>query len=92
MEQISPTDLMYAKRIGVTFVFAFCLFALIAQIIGEERKARWFKKRERYSFFTRRGALGDFINFGYPRTLEGVAIFVVAIGSIFSFGYWYILP
>ncbi|MDR3348581.1 MAG: hypothetical protein LBO03_03095 [Acidaminococcales bacterium] len=90
MEELTAADFIYAKKIGVTLVFAFCLFALIAGIIGEERKARWFKKRTTYSFFTRRGALGDFINFGYPRTPEGIAIFIAAIGSIFSFGYWYI--
>lgn len=90
MEEISAADLMYAKRIGVVFLFAFCLFALIAQVIGAERKARWFKKREKYSFFTRRGGLGEFINFGYPCTAEGIAIFTAAVGGIFCFGYWYI--
>jgi hypothetical protein len=81
---------MYTKKIGLTLLFAFGLFVLIAKVIGAERKARWFKKRTNYSFFTRRGGLGEFINFGYPCTLEGLLISVAALGIIFCFGYLYI--
>jgi hypothetical protein len=90
MDPVSAADLMYAKKIGATLLFAFCLFAVIAKVIGEERKARWFRKRTKYSFFTRRGGLGEFMNFGYPCTLEGLLISAAAVGSIFCFGYWYI--
>lgn len=49
--------------------------AVASFVIGKERKQKWFKLRDpSKSFLNRRGFLGDFINFGYPRTLEGIAV------------------
>jgi len=85
------SNIEYAKRIGITFLLSFALFTVTSVIIGEERKARWFKKRTKsLLFFNRRSMVGEFINYGRPCTKEGVLVFIFLMGSIFSFGYWYI--
>ena len=91
MEPISDhTSLLYARKIGLTFLLSFVLFTITSIVIGEERKSRWFKKRTKYTFFTRRSIFGEFVHFGHPCTKEGVLVFVFLMSVIFSFGYWYI--
>jgi len=89
---LEPTSVTYAEKIGLTFLLSLVLFAATSMIIGSERKSRWFRKRTKFSFFTMRGFLGEFIHFGYPCTKEGVLVFILLMGSIFTFGYWYIFP
>ncbi len=81
---------IYFTRIMTAFVLSFVLLAIVSQVIGEERKAKWFKKRTRYTVFTRRSVIGECMHFGRPCTWEGLAVFLGTFGSIFSFGYWYI--
>lgn len=72
--------------IGLSFAYIY----LVAKLIGQENKNDWFKKRTRSSFFTRRGFMGDYINFGYPVSWQGILVFLVIYGVIFTFGYWYL--
>ena len=56
-----------------------------ALIIGPERKAQWFQRRKKYSFFNRRGVISELLFFGYPNTKEGIFItagMTVAIGAV----------
>lgn len=69
-------------RLFISMIAALIVFGITAEIIGEERKARWFKKRTKFSWFVRRGFLGEKFHFGYPCTLEGISIFIVMIGII----------
>ena len=64
-----------------------------ALLIGEERKSKWFQKRTAYSFFLRRGVLGEWLHFGYPCTVEGygvTAIMLCLIG-LSSYIIWTVL-
>lgn len=63
------------SRFGLAVLSWFILAAIASLLIGAERKKKWFKMRDpSKSFLNRRGFLGDFMNFGYPRTLEGWAV------------------
>lgn len=84
------TNIEYTVRIFTVLAFSLALFAITAQVIGQERKAKWFKKRTKYTLFTRRSIIGEFVHYGHPCTLEGSMVFVFLFASIFSFGYWYI--
>lgn len=90
MNEALITDAEYFRRIMTILAIAVALFVFTAMIIGQERKAKWFKKRTKYTLFTRRGIFGEYINFGYPCTWEGALIFTGIFGFIFSFGYWYV--
>ncbi len=50
-----------------------------ALLIGEERKSKWFQKRTTYSFFLRRGVLGEWLHFGYPCTVEGYGVTTIML-------------
>lgn len=63
------------------------IVAVTGMIIGEEKKAKWFKKREKYSMFTRRGFLGEVCHFGYPRTKEGALTTIGMAIAIALFAY-----
>ena len=89
---MDTTSMELTKRALITFVGAFFYIFLIARLIGTENKAKWFKRRTRYTFFTRRGILGEYINFGYPVTWQGIAIFILIWAVILGFGYWYLSP
>lgn len=45
-----------------------------SMMIGEEKKAKWFRKRRKYTLFTRRGFMGEICHFGYPCTKEGSVV------------------
>ncbi len=63
------------SRFGLAVLSWFILAAIASLLIGAEGKKKWFKMRDpSKSFLNRRGFLGDFMNFGYPRTLEGWAV------------------
>lgn len=67
-------------KIFLSLFVAIIIAYVIALIIGERRKALWFKKRTKFSFFGKRGSLGDVLHFGYPCTLEGVGVTIGMIG------------
>ncbi len=76
---------------------AICLIAvalleiiLVSFLVGEKRKALWFKKRSNYTLFTQRSGLGEMLHFGHPVTIEGylvtVTLFVlIAISAYLLF-------
>ena len=75
-------------RIGLALLTWLVVAALTSMLIGQERKRRWFRLRDpSKSFLNRRGFLGDFINFGFPRTREGWAVFSAFIIMILVSGY-----
>ncbi|KAF1682174.1 hypothetical protein [Veillonella sp. R32] len=59
-------------KILICFVWALVVFFIVALIIGPERKALWFKRRDKYSFFNRRGVISELLFYGYPNTKEGI--------------------
>ena len=63
-------------RIIISFILSLIIIYIMAKVIGDDRKAQWFKKRKKSNFFTRRGLLGDTWNFGVPYKWQGfVAVF-----------------
>lgn len=79
-----------AARIITIFFLSLGFIYLVAKTIGEERKAKWFKKRTKSNFFTRRGFLGDTWNFGVPYQWQGFAVFFFMYGIIGVVGYFVI--
>lgn len=77
-------------RLFIMFIFSFLLFTFTGILIGNERKAKWFKKRTKYSIFTRRSIIGEFIHFGRPYTLEGYLLTIFLFIIIFGGGYWFL--
>ena len=72
---------------------ALFIFTITALLIGEDRKALWFQKRKTYSFFLRRGILGEVLHFGYPTTVEGygvtaIMLFLIGLSSYFICTYF----
>ena len=74
------------QLMGVSFIFIYA----IARFIGSENKQNWFKKRTRSSFFTRRGFMGEYINFGRPICWQGYVVMLVMYGAILLVGYLYL--
>jgi len=66
-----------AVWVMTSFLAAMIIIFVTARIVGQERKALWFKKREKSNFFTKRGFLGDTWNFGTPRSWQGFAVGIV---------------
>lgn len=80
-------DAQMAARSIMAFIASLGIIFLTARILGEQRKAAWFKKREKSNLFTRRGFLGDSWNFGVPRNWQGVLVALWMVGSISLIGY-----
>jgi cytochrome b subunit of formate dehydrogenase len=76
-------------RALVMLAVAFAVCFITAKIIGKENKERWFKKRTNYTMLNRRGAFGEYINFGYPRTWMGLLVTFIMMLVIFGGGYLY---
>lgn len=81
------------EKLAYILVAALVIVAITGYLIGEEKKAKWFRKRQKYSLFTRRGFLGEVFHFGYPCTKEGafvtlgMAAAIIAVSwLIFVFG------
>lgn len=74
-------------KILVCFVWAFIVFFITALVIGADRKAQWFQKRTKYSWFNRRGIIGESLHFGYPKTREGYGVTVIMAFAIGTFTY-----
>ncbi|MPN06761.1 hypothetical protein SDC9_154018 [bioreactor metagenome] len=77
-----------ASRIILAFGMGILIVFLTAKLIGEERKARWFKKRKRVTIFTRRGLLGEACHFGVPCKWQGVLVSLTMFGVIGLIGYF----
>lgn len=90
LEPVALDNAEYFRRIAIVFAVSVGLFFTVARVLGAERKAKWFKKRTRYTIFTRRSMFGEYIHFGRPCTWEGLLVFVGIFSFIFSFGYWYV--
>lgn len=69
-------------KILICFVWAFIVFFITALILGVERKSQWFQRRTKYSWFNRRGFLGETLLFGYPKTKEGYGVTFIMVGAI----------
>lgn len=67
-------------RVIIAFVLSLVIIYVSARIVGEENKAKWFKKRTKYTVFTRRGFLGETLHFGHPITKEGYYV----MGGMFA--------
>ncbi len=89
-ETVVLSDAHYVERIVIVFILSFVLLALVSNVIGKERKSQWFKKRTKYTIFTRRSILGEFIHYGRPCTWQGCVVFIGLFTVILTFGYWYV--
>ena len=69
-------------RVFICIGIAFLVFLCASIILGPERKALWFKKRTKYTFFSRRSVFGEIMHFGYPVTKEGYAVTSIIIAAI----------
>lgn len=78
-------------RVFMSLGFGLVFMLLVGKILGPERKEKWFKRRANYSFFNRRGVIGEALNFGYPRTLEGIAVFIAINIVVFGFAFWNVI-
>ena len=82
-------------RLFTVFFLSFFIIFITARLVGSERKALWFKRRTKYTLLNRRGIFGEYMNFGYPRTWQGLLvalgmyglIFIIAIGYICFYPY-----
>jgi len=77
-----------AMRVIIAFLIGLCIIYATAKIIGEEKKAIWFKKRQQTTLFNRRGMLGEALNFGVPRSWQGIVIMIMMYSIIFTIGYF----
>lgn len=74
MLALSPLGKMF-----ICFLSTLTIILLTALYIGEEKKAQWFRKRKKYSWFLRRGILGEIFHFGYPCTKEGYVVTLIMV-------------
>ena len=65
-----------------SFFTAMVIIYLTAKMVGDEKKLIWFRKREKFNFFTKRGFLGDVFNFGVPRCWQGFAVSLAMMAAI----------
>lgn len=84
---MADSESALALRIVISFVCGMLIIFATASMIGSERKAAWFRKRQKYSFFNRRGFVGDVLHFGYPCTWEGVAVALFMFGAVGLVGF-----
>ena len=77
-------------RLVTVFFLSFIIIMITARLIGGERKEKWFKRRTKYTLLNRRGVFGEYLNFGYPRTFQGLAVALVMYGLIFAIAIGYI--
>lgn len=88
LENVDPQLVLH--RLLIICLGAFVYIYLISFILGQERRNKWFHKRKKYTFFNKRGFLGEYLNYGYPCTIPGVLVAIVMYGGIFGAGYWYL--
>ena len=88
IENVEPG--LVVNRIIITCLAAFVYIYAISFVIGQERRNKWFHKRKKYTFFNKRGFLGEYLNYGYPCTIPGFIVALIMYGGIFGVGYWYV--
>lgn len=86
----SAESLRMLEKVFTVIILSFVYIFAIAKFIGTENKEKWFKKRTRYTFFSRRGFLGNYIQFGRPVCKEGYIVALVMYGVILGLGYVYL--
>ncbi len=74
-------------RVGAAVAMALAIAYASAHLLGAERKVRWFKQRDQRGILNRRGMLGDRLNFGRPRTWQGLAVLVAMLVAMTTVGY-----
>ena len=84
---MADTESAVAAKIFLALFVGMLIIYVTARILGRERKEKWFRKRQKMSFWNRRGFAGDTWHFGYPRTREGVAVALLMYGVIGLVGY-----
>ncbi|MBQ3365268.1 MAG: hypothetical protein IKN57_10340 [Parasporobacterium sp.] len=77
-------------RLFTVFFLSFFIIFITARLVGSERKALWFKRRTNYTLLNRRGIFGEYMNFGYPRTWQGLLVALAMYGLIFALAIGYI--
>lgn len=87
MEVMGDADHALAIRVVVSFFVGMLIIFATSRALGPERKAEWFQKRRKYSFFNRRGFAGEAFHFGYPRTREGLGVALCMFGAVGLAGY-----
>ncbi|MBR2182895.1 MAG: hypothetical protein IJ858_05680 [Acidaminococcaceae bacterium] len=80
----------FANRLFTVFFLSFFIFIITAKLLGSERKALWFKRRTNYTLLNRRGIFGEYMNFGYPRTWQGLLVALAMYGLIFAIAIGYL--
>ncbi len=81
------------EKVFACICIALFIFIITTFLLGEERKSKWFQKRKTYSFFLRRGLLGEWLHFGYPCTVEGygvvvIMLFLIGLSSYIIYAYF----
>lgn len=79
MYEVTPMILSDEEKVFACICIALFIFIITTFLLGEERKSKWFQKRKTYSFFLRRGLLGEWLHFGYPCTVEGYGVVVIML-------------
>ena len=77
-------------RLFTVFFLSFFIIFVAARLVGSERQALWFKRRADYTLLNRRGIFGEYMNFGYPRTWQGLLVALAMYGLIFALAVGYI--
>lgn len=83
-------ELEILNRLLIVCLAAFVYIYIISFILGQERRNKWFHKRKTYTFFNKKGFLGEYLNYGYPCTWQGLGVALIMYGVIFGVGYWYV--
>ena len=61
------------RRIFFSTVSALIIASITSVLLGE-RKTQWFHRRESWNIFTKRGFIGEQLNFGRPVCKEGYMV------------------
>jgi len=83
-------ELDQVVRILSAFFTALVIIYIIAKMVGEKRKATWFRKRTKSTIFTRRGVLGETWHFGVPCKWQGFVVSFLMFGIIGVVSYFMI--
>ncbi len=75
-------ETQFLTRLFCSMACALMISYLTSKFIGPANKAQWFRKREKFSFFLKRGFLGEECHFGYPRTKEGFLVAAAMLVAI----------
>jgi len=93
MYEVTPMILSDEGKVFACICIALFIFIITALLLGEERKSKCFQKRKTYSFFLRRGLLGEWLHFGYPCTAEGygvaaIMLFLIGLSSYIIYAFF----